>query len=673
MAKRKALTAHNPSLKLVKDDPYLTDYEPELLARLDRYKQLLKSIKKESGSLKKFANAHKHLGFNYDKRKKGWYYREWAPAAEALHLVGEFNNWNRESHPLQKKEEGIWEIFLADKEDNFQHGQLYKVLVTSQQGKRERIPAYAQRVVQDNNSPNFTAQHWHKEFDWQGDEFDVKQIEIPYIYESHVGMAVEEERVGTYKEFTENVLPRLKKLGYNCVQLMAVQEHPYYGSFGYHVSSFFAASSRFGTPEELKELIRTAHSMGIAVIMDIVHSHSVKNLNEGINEFDGTVWQYFHGGGKGEHPDWDSKLFNYGKPEVLQFLLSNIRYWIEEFHFDGFRFDGVTSMMYHHHGHISFSDYSNYFDEGADVEAINYLQLANTLLHDLKPGALSIAEDVSGMPGLCRPVKEGGIGFDYRLAMGIPDFWIKMLKEKRDEDWNPWELYHVMTNRRKGEKHITYAESHDQAMVGDKTIAFWLMDKEMYWHMQKDDPNPIVERGLALHKMIRLLTMSLGGDGYLTFMGNEFGHPEWIDFPREGNNWSYKHARRQWSLAEREDLRYQFLEKFEIDMVKMAQEHQLLQQQEAKMLNADTLNTTLIFRKAGLIFIFNFHPVNSIFGYEFYLGEQQEYELVLNTDSAETGGYGRIDESVHYFVSEDSHISIYLPSRTALVLRPVVK
>ncbi|MEO0470217.1 MAG: alpha amylase C-terminal domain-containing protein, partial [Bacteroidota bacterium] len=448
------------------------------------------------------------------------------------------------------------------------------------------------------------------------------------------------------------------------------------GSFGYHVSNFFAATSRFGTPEDLKHLINEAHKRGIAVIMDVVHSHAVKNLAEGLNEFDGSGDQYFHPGSRGEHSSWDSKLFNYGKWEVQQFLLSNLTFWLEEYHFDGFRFDGVTSMLYFHHGHfVSFDHYDKYFKDGVEWDAITYLQLGNELLHEIKPGALSIAEDMSGMPGCCRKVNEGGLGFDYRLGMGIPDYWIKLLKHKRDEDWNLNEMWHTLTNRRFNEKTISYAESHDQALVGDKTLAFWLMDKEMYWHMMVDDNHPIIDRGIAMHKIIRLFTAALGGEGYLTFIGNEFGHPEWIDFPREGNDWSYKHARRQWSLVDREDLKYRFLNAFDKAMVHLLHWSDILPALPAQQLNIDQENHVIAFERNNLIFLFNFHHERSIADYQFFVPQAGAYEMILNSDDAEFGGHGRADSTVKHETIEDEHgsnwLRVYTTSRTAMVFKKI--
>lgn len=657
---------------LVKNDPWLAPYENNISDRIDRFNERYQSLKKNHGGLKKYSSAYQSLGLNYNKKLKGWTYREWAPAATALSLIGDFNNWDEKAHVLERKEGDIWEVFI--KGELIDHGCNFKVRIFSPKGTSDRIPAYANYVTQNPDTHDFTAEVYmpKKRFKWTDGDFEIgDKRDNLYIYECHVGMAQEDEKVGSYLEFAEKILPRIAESGYNAIQVMAIQEHPYYGSFGYHVSNFFAPSSRFGTPDELKYMINRAHELGLLVIMDLVHSHAVKNTAEGLNEFDGSDHQYFHAGSKGDHSAWDSKLFNYGKEEVLKFLLSNVRYWLEEYHLDGFRYDGVTSMLYTHHGdHVSFDHYDKYFHD-IDWDVILYLQLANTLADEIKPGAVIIAEDMSGLPGLCRPVEEGGVGFDYRLAMGIPDYWIKLLKHKADEEWNIHELWETLTNRRFGERTIAYAESHDQALVGDKTLAFWLMDKEMYFNMHISSQNLIVDRGIALHKMIRLFTLTLGGEGYLNFIGNEFGHPEWVDFPREGNGWSYKYARRQWSLADSEELKYQYLLAFDQAMIDFAKKHHLVSSLPAKQMNMDNDNHVIIFERNNLIFIFNFHPQNSIPDYRFQVEHPGQYRVVLNGDKADFGGFARVDDEMSYpavTLFGEHFLSIYVPSRSCMVL-----
>ena len=668
-----------PTLPIGAGDEWLAPVEAEIVARHDRYEAKMRDILASAPSIADYANGYRYFGWQWDATLDGWWLREWLPGAQDVYVFGDFNNWQRTEIRLRRDAAGVWSAFFpaAMYRDRLTHGSLYKLHVHGENGWHDRIPAYATRVVQDEATKNYTAQFWApaEPFDWRGDAFDIRRNGPLLIYEAHVGMAQEREGVGTYREFTERILPRIKRDGYNAVQLMAVAEHPYYGSFGYHVSSFFAPTSRCGTPEELKELVRRAHELGIAVIMDLVHAHYVKNLNEGINELDGTDHLYSKAGEAGYQRYWDSMIFDYGKREVQHFLLSNIKYWLDEYRFDGFRFDGVTSMIYHHHGYTEFDCREKFFDAGVDTDALCYLTLANRLVHEFHPGAVTIAEDVSGMPGMCIPSEEGGIGFDYRLGMAIPDFWIKLLKEVPDEEWNIWEMWSVLTNRLPAVKTVAYAESHDQALVGDKTIAFRLMDKEMYFDMDRASQNLVIERGMALHKMIRLMTISTGGQAYLNFMGNEFGHPEWIDFPREGNDWSYAHARRQWSLAENGFLRYRLLGDFDRAMLRLVKKYRVLEDGYAWNLQMDEANKTMAFAHGRLLFVFNWHPTASIPDYELPVREAGKYVPVLSTDEKRFGGQEVADMQGEHFTfdvtGEDGkrypRLKIYNVARTATV------
>lgn len=663
-------------LKILEIDPWLNPHANDLYMRMERYSSVKKTLLGDKGTFKEFANGHNYFGFQKDR--DGWYYREWAPAAEALFLFGDFNNWNRSSHPLTRKDGGVWEIYLPG-ENALLHKSKVKVHVISNGFGRDRIPLYIRKVVQDPENHNFSGQIWAPEepFNWTDGNFHIDSTKSPLIYETHIGMAHEKECIGTYKDFEANVLPRIKELGYNTIQIMAIMEHPYYASFGYHVSNYFAASSWYGDPEDLKSLINKAHSMGIAVLMDIVLSHAVKNIAEGINEFDGTDYQFFHSGDRGTHDTWDSKLFNYGKHEVIHFLLSSVKFWLEEYHLDGFRFDGVTSMIYHDHGiGTAFDSYEKYFSLNTDVEAITYLQFANELIKEVRPDAICIAEDMSGMPGMCLPIEYGGIGFDYRLAMGMPDFWVNTLKLK-DDDWDMRRLWHEMSTSRPQEKRIGYVESHDQALVGDKTLIFRMADKEMYWHMNKGSQNLEIERAIALHKMVRFITLTLGCEGYLNFMGNEFGHPEWIDFPREGNGWSFKHCRRFFSLADNAFLRYHDLMQFDIAMIHLMKDEGLMGGGAPHSLWLDQDRKIIAFRKKDFVFIFNFHPTESYPYLEIPIHENARFKVVLDTDEERFGGFSRIS---HDTVFESGPISIngdytgiktYSPCRSAMVLKKI--
>lgn len=672
-------TEKKPVLKLIKQDPWLTEYEPAIEGRhqhaLDKLSELTNGGKK---TLSDFATGYLYFGLH--RMPRGWVFREWAPNATEIYLIGDFNGWQEKpEYKLTRLDDsGNWEIKL--KTADLKHGDLYKLKIHWDGGCGERIPAWARRVVQDEQTKIFSAQVWNPEHPYEFKKKNFKPSVSPLmIYECHVGMSQDAEKVGTYREFRENVLPRIEKEGYNCIQVMAIQEHPYYGSFGYHVSSFFAASSRFGTPEELKELIDDAHSRGIAVIMDIVHSHAVKNEVEGLGNFAGDPCQYFNQGSRREHPAWDSLCFDYGKNEVLHFLLSNCKFWLEEYKFDGFRFDGVTSMLYYSHGlGEAFCGYGDYFNGRQDDNAICYLTLANELIHQVNPKAITIAEEVSGMPGLAAPFKNGGYGFDYRMAMNIPDYWIKTIKELKDEDWKPSSMYWEVTNRRQDEKTISYCESHDQALVGDKTIIFRLIDADMYWHFKKGDENYAAVRGIALHKMIRLLTASTINGGYLNFMGNEFGHPEWIDFPREGNGWSHKYARRQWNLVDNKELCYHYLGDFDEAMVKLIKGEKNIQKSPVVEIWHNDGDQVLAYSRNKLVFVFNFSHNRSFTGYGFMV-PKGKYEVVLNTDNPAFGGQGLNDDSVCHFTNFDpllekdgkGWLKLYLPARSAVVLRKV--
>ena len=665
-------------LKIIENDPWLTPYTAAIEGRHDHALWRESQLTGGKMPLKDFASGYLYYGLQ--RTEGGWVFREWAPNATEIFLIGDFSGWEeQERFRLQRiNDAGDWELHIPL--GIISHGQHYKMHVKWNGGQGDRIPAWCRRVVQDNNSKIFSAQVWDpgKEFEFKHKDFKPKQDPL-LIYECHVGMAQEREGVGTYIEFKDNVLPRVKAAGYNCIQVMAIQEHPYYGSFGYHVSSFFAPSSRFGTPEELKELIDTAHGMGISVIMDLVHSHSVKNEYEGLGNLAGDPNQYFLPGDRHEHSAWGSLCFDYGKDQVLHYLLSNCKYWLDEFHFDGFRFDGVTSMLYYSHGlGEAFCNYDDYFNGHQDDDAICYLMLANRVIHQFNPDAITIAEEVSGMPGLAAPFDDGGYGFDYRLAMNIPDYWIKTIKEKKDEDWSMAGIFWEVTNRRKDEKTISYVESHDQALVGDKTVIFRLIDADMYWHFTKDGGNDVTSRGIALHKMIRLVTASTINGGYLNFMGNEFGHPEWIDFPREGNGWSHKYARRQWSLIDNKQLAYSWLGDFDRALMKLIGSVKDYQKKDVVEYWHNDGDQVLAFGRGDLVFVFNFNPTRSFSDYGF-LVPRGSYKTVLDSDSIEFGGYGRIDDKLEHFTLMDplykkvrkEWLKLYLPARSAMVLKKV--
>ena len=657
--------------RILELNPQLEPFSGDIDLRMHLYRSTKRRILSEGQSLNDFANAHLYFGFHHVDG--GWYYREWAPSAYQLYLEGDFNGWNQTSHPLTNLGNGSWELYLPG-DNALWDGCKVKTVVDANLTRTEHIPLYARRVVQNKQTITFECEvvDDRKTFPWTDKDF-VGEDEL-YIYEAHVGMAQEEGKVSSYREFADYILPRIHKAGYNTVQLMAIMEHPYYGSFGYQVSNFFAASSWFGRPEELKYLVNKAHAMGIRVLLDVVHSHAVKNTAEGINMFDGTTWQFFHDGPKGDHPAWGTKCFDYGKTGVIHFLLSNLKFWMTEYHFDGFRFDGVTSMLYHDHAlGTDFTSDGKYFSYNTDTDAVTYLQLANELIRQVNPKAITIAEDMSGMPGMCLPIADGGIGFDYRLGMGLPDMWVKAVKIQ-DEFWDINQMWGSMCLRRPGEKTVAYVESHDQALVGDQTMIFRLAGANMYTDMNKDCHNPVIDRAIALHKMIRLFTLSGGGEAYLNFMGNEFGHPEWIDFPREGNGWSFHYCRRQWSLKDNGMLKYQWLGDFDEDMVRLTKENRIFDQRMADLLLMKAPEQTLAYYRHGLVFVFNFHFGNSLNNVLVPVRQPGEYTVVLSTDDEKYGGFGNVAKKTYATKRFDGrdYIELYIPARTGFVLKEKV-
>uniref|UniRef100_A0A1D1Z3W9 1,4-alpha-glucan branching enzyme n=2 Tax=Anthurium amnicola TaxID=1678845 RepID=A0A1D1Z3W9_9ARAE len=652
------------NLGIYKVDPSLEKFKGHFRYRSERYVEQKKLIEKYEGSLEDFAQGYLKFGFN--RGNDGIVYREWAPAAQEAQLIGDFNGWDGSNHRMEKNEFGVWTIKVPDVGGKPAISHNSKVKFRFKRGNGiwvDRIPAWIRYATVD--PTRFAAPYDGVYWDPPSSErYRFKYARppkpvAPRIYEAHVGMSCSEPRVNSYREFADDILPRIQANNYNTVQLMAVMEHSYYASFGYHVTNFFAVSSRSGTPEDLKYLIDKAHSLGLRVLMDVVHSHASNNVTDGLNGYDvgqSSQNSYFHTGERGYHKLWDSRLFNYANWEVLRFLLSNLRWWLEEFKFDGFRFDGVTSMLYHHHGinMVFTGNYSEYFSEATDVDAVVYMMLANRLVYNLLPHATVICEDVSGMPALCRPVSEGGVGFDYRLAMAIPDKWIDYLKNKTDDQWSMKEIVGSLTNRRYTEKCVSYAESHDQAIVGDKTITFLLMDQEMYTGMSDLKPaSPVIDRGTSLHKMIHFITMALGGEGYLNFMGNEFGHPEWIDFPREGNGWSYDKCRRQWNLVDTNHLRYKHMNAFDRAMNLLDEKFSFLASTKQIVSSASEEDKVIVFERGDLVFVFNFHPENTYDGYKVGCDLPGKYRVALDSDALEFGGHGRVGHDVDHFTSPE--------------------
>lgn len=609
-----------------------------LRAQDAQLRDTLRRIVAAEGSLHDFCFANGLCRFGLQRAAGGWRYREWAPAASACSLVGDFNGWDVTRHPCRAGSDGVYSCFVPDA-DGLRTGDKYKValMVRSAAGIVRRIdcvPAWAARTMQDPftgtvyalasddqllaypwRHPRPTADHHAG----GGGELGATPLRI---YEVHVGISASQPIVAGWSHFREHVLPRVAALGYTALLIIAAQEHGYYASFGYQVTSFFAPPSRFGTPAELQALIDAAHGLGLRVLLELVHSHASSNAAEGLSGFDGSLLEgggYFLAGSDGWHAEWGTRMFDFGKLEVLRFLLAQLCWYAECYRCDGFRFDAVSAALYRHRslgGAGTFErGYAEYYDGSLDVAALTYFKVANYLVHELvSPPLLTIAEEYSGLPGLCAPVMHGGVGFDYRQAMGLPPLWQRLCATlcsdeggdaggsvgsdaaggdasggvggdaASDVDGDVCDgrsatrgapgridmgaLVASMCSRRSEERRVAYVECHDQSIVGGQSLAFRCMGAEMYGGMSRlvGPPSVAVARGMALHKLTRLLACALGGEAYLNFIGNEWGHPEWVDLPREGNGHSCDRARRRWDLADDPLLRYGELQAFDAAM-----------------------------------------------------------------------------------------------------------
>ena len=669
--------------EIINQDEYLKPFELNIKKRVLKYKETMDEILKNEITLEYFSKSYEHMGLNL-LRNGDIKYREYAPGAKGISLFGEFNNWNKEQYWAKQDKFGYWELIIPNENGapKIQHGQIVKVNVVLEDGNwMERNPVWSRHLIQNKESMILENVFWNPEikYKWKFPQKHIKKPNSLRIYEVHIGLSSFDPKINTYKEFAENILPRVKKMGYTAIQFMAIMEHADYASFGYHVNYLFAVSSRFGTPEEFMYLIDKCHENGLFVIMDIIHSHASSNVNDGFNYWDGTDHLYFHGGELGKHVQWNSRLYNYSSYETLRLLLSSCAYYINEFRIDGFRFDCVTSMLYTHHGidYVFTGNYQEYFGEFFNEESSVYLMLANSLIHKINPEALTIAEDFSGMPGLCRPIEEGGYGFDYKLNMKICDKWKHFLMNLKDEEWNMGDIVYTLTNRRYNEKHISYCESHDQSFIGNYSLSSLLFSSERFWNMSINSPETIViGRGIALHKMIRLLSFALGGEGYLSFMGNEFGCPDSLDFPKKGNRFSYSHCRRRWDLCDNKELRYQFLYNWEIIMNLLEEIFNFIGSKEEYISTKHEDDKVIVFEKGVLLFVFNFHPVKSFEGYQIGTKWGSKHKIILDSDEERFMGKGRLKAGhdnlfpciKKVFHNRPYNMKVYLPSRTCMVL-----
>lgn len=667
------------------EDPELAPYRDFFLQRCSRFEQEKTRIEKNFGSLKAYSDIYTHFGPHLIKGKDGnfWRWREYMPHATEIWLTTSKLNFKRNAqYRFTNKGNGEFELTLP--QEALPHGEYVELRVQGPMPPQKsdgsipelpvpmrRVPAFAQWVEQDPHVPEqWCARIWAPENPYQFKHHRRGLLQFPRIYEAHVGMAQSSlqhfgESVGTYDYFRRFVLPRIREDGYTAVQLMGILEHPLYKSFGYQVSSYYAPSSRYGNPDQFKELVDAAHGLGLAVILDITHGHACANTEQGLACYDGS--NYFF---SAKYNQWGTPSFDYGNEMARRFLLSNCRYWMEEFRIDGFRFDAVGNMLYIDHGvndsfsHVGRCFYGKDGQPREDVYGELYLCLANDLIHNMDEHAITIAEEFSGMPGLTCSPAEGGLGFDYRFAMGIPDFWAKAIENPKDMG----SMWYEMTNHRPYDRTISYVECHDQCINGDDAMIWRLLGDSMYRYMGASSETWNISRGLAFYRLMRLLTLTAADAGYLNFMGNEFGHPEWLD--------AEEHAHRQWHLADQPDLKYASLaawDKAQLNILVGQHLDDFLQQPMFRFIHEDM--RLLAFERGHLLFVFNFHETEPRENLLFAV-TPGKYIEILSSDQKKFGGHGNLEITeppLEHFTTPLPHrpegdINLYIPPMVALVL-----
>lgn len=555
------------------------------------------------------------------------------------------------------------------------HGSRYRVYFNTPNGALERVPAWATYVLPDSDGNQYYAVHWEPPpedvYKWKN-----KRPKVPKsfrIYECHVGISGIEQKISSFNEFISKVLPHIKNAGYNAIQLIGVIEHRDYSSVGYKVTNLFAVSSRFGTPNDFKHLVDEAHGLGLLVFLDIVHSYSAADELVGLSLFDGSNDCYFHTGKRGHHKYWGTRMFKYGDVDVLHFLLSNLKWWVVEYQIDGFQFHSLSSMMYTHNGFATFTgEMEEYCNQYVDKDALIYLILANEMLHELHPDIITIAEDATFYPGLCEPTSQGGLGFDYWVNLSVSEMWLWLLENAPYQEWNMNKIVSVLVNNQQShEKMLLYTENHNQSISGGRSFAEIILRKFKEQPFGSED---VTFRVSSLHNMVKLITFSISGSAYLNFMGNEFGHPNRVEFPMPSNNYSFNFANRRWDLL-LEGV-HNNLFKFDMDMMRMDEHEQILSRGLPKVHHVNDFNMVISYIRGPLLFICNFHPEISHKMYIIGVEEAGEYKVILNTDEISYGGHGELKDDQYLQRTSNKRadgyrisLEVTLPRRSAQVYK----
>ena len=592
--------------------------------------------------------------------EKGVYFAVWAPFAKKVSVIGDFNNWNPETHHLFPRwdSSGIWEGFIP----HLKWGDIYKYGIRSNKDilleKGDPFALSWEQNVQASSVISTTWYEWSDE-NWLAERWKSNSLDAPIsVYEMHLASWMrgvdDPERFFNYREIAERLVPYLKEMNFTHVEFMPVMEYPYDPSWGYQVTGFFAATSRFGSPQDLMFLINELHQNNIGVILDWVPSHFPGDAN-GLHYFDGTFLYEHEDPRKGFHPDWKSYIFNYGRPEVKSFLISNAMFWLDRYHADGLRVDAVTSML-----HLDYSRNEGEWEpniEGGNVnlEAKLFLQEFNTAVYKEFPDIMTIAEESSDFPMLTKPVHDGGIGFGMKWMMGWMHDTLKYFKE------DP-------IGRKYLHNKITFASmyvynenymmplSHDEVVHGKSSLIYKMPGDE--W--QKFANLRALYTYMFTHPGAKLL-----------FMGDEFA---------QTNEWNFK-VSLDWHLLEYPI--HKGLQNFVKDLNTLYRTQTSLYENQFKRTGFewveanDSDNSIFIYLRKGsseddvLMIVLNLTP--RVFEYKIGVNEGTNWEVILNSDDEKYGGSGVkaeiVDEEDDEWMFRPNAIILNLPALSGVVLK----
>ena len=577
-----------------------------------------------------------------DGRRKGAYFAVWAPNAKSVSVVGDFNNWDKDKNPMVREEPlGIYTCFIQGIEEDM----IYKYCIETKTGdflyKADPFANYAEvrpgtaSKVHDISNIKWSDSAWmEKRASWNMDENPMS------IYEVHIGSwkqhpGEEEERFYNYREFAVEAVKYMKEMGYTHIELMGIAEHPYDGSWGYQVTGYFAPTSRYGTPEDFAYMINYFHRNKIGVILDWVPAHFPRDAH-GLADFDGTAVYEYADPRKGEHPDWGTKIFDYGKSEVKNFLISKALFWMEYFHVDGLRVDAVASMLYLDYGKQDGQWVANKYGGNQNLEAIEFFKHLNSVVLGRNPGAVMIAEESTAWPKVTGKPEEDGLGFSLKWNMGwMHDFleYMKLDPYFRKEHHN--QMTFAMT--------YAYSEKYVLVLSHDEVV-----------HLKCSMLNKMPGLGFDKYANLKVgYAFMMGHPGKkLLFMGQDFA---------QLREWS-EERELDWYLLEEPE--HQYLQAFTRDLLKLYKKNKAMYEQDTVGYGFEWVNANDGYRsifsfirhsknnKKNLLFVCNFTPMEWA-DYRVGVPRRKQYKLILNSDEKQYGGKGEERPLVYKAVKQE--------------------